>query len=52
MAPTARTTMVRSMSLRCVSIVSFFVVIHKGDSNASIRVLEKLMKPSELLEVS
>ena len=35
-----------------VSIVSFFVVIRKGDSNASIRVLENLMKPSELLEVS
>jgi hypothetical protein len=31
---------------------SLFVVIRKGDSNASIRVLEKLMKPSELLEVS
>jgi len=28
------------------------VVIRKGDSNASIRVLEKLMKLGELLEVS
>jgi hypothetical protein len=41
-----------NVSSNGVSIVSFFVVIRKGDSNASIRVLEKLMKPSELLEVS
>jgi hypothetical protein len=46
----------RQGSVQClsdgVSIVSFFVVIRKGDSNASIRVLEKLTKPNELLEGS
>src|SRR5260221_12563165 len=37
------------------SLRAFFsspVVICKGDSNASIRVWEKLMKPGELLDVS